>query len=381
MNFARPTETLLRHSHRRLRIAAFALGSICMVASTARADETTGKWSGSIEGRGNYFWERSTRVVVPEVKATVSAPNGIHVGAGYLLDAITSASISAGAASDDLATEYRHGVSAEAGEAFELGGEQLDLTLNAVYSSENDYKSLVVGLDSSLAIDDKDTTLSLSATGVNDAIKSNADPSFDGRLKGFTLGAGLTQVLTPVLVLTLGYQFGYLDGFLGNPYRRALSAGHAPEREAPPETRLRHSVSSRLAWFIPASDTGIHLLYTTYADSWDIAALAPELRIYQQITHDLLLRPRYRFYVQTKASFQRDRYPAGWTGPTTADPKLTGLTTHTIGLTVEYRLGFLANSVFDFARDAWLDIGIDRYLSTSSFGNGVAGSVGGRLEF
>jgi hypothetical protein len=318
---------------------------------------------------------------VPEVKATVTAPNGLHVGAGYLLDAISSASISSGANSDSVATEYRHGLSAEVGKPFDLGTAELDVAVSTIYSTENDYTSIGVGLQSDLLLDEKNTKLSFSATGVKDSIKSNADPAFDGHLAGFTVGAGFEQVLSPVLVLTFGYQFGYLDGYLGNPYRSALSSATAPEREAPPDTRVRHGASAGLAWHIPASDTTLRLLYGTYVDSWNVAAITPELRVYQQITRDLLVRPRYRFYAQTKASFLRARYPGGWTGGTTADPKLSALITHTVGLTVEYRLRFLADTVFDFARDAWLDLGIDRYFTNSSFGNAIIGTAGGRIEF
>ncbi len=362
--------------------ALFLLSLACWwCSSLALAQDNAGSWGGSIEGRGNYFWERSTRVIVPEVKATVTAPDGTHLGAGYLLDAISSASISAGAGNDQVATEYRHGLGLDAGKPFELGGSQLDLGVHGIYSTENDYTSLAVGLNSSLWLNEKNTKLSLLATGVSDQIKSNADPSFDGHLKGLSAGAGIEQVLSPVLVLTLNYQFGYLDGYLGNPYRRALSAAHAPEREAPPGTRYRHGISSHLSWFIPATDTAVHLLYATYVDSWDVAAVIPEIRIYQQLTRDFLVRPRYRLYAQTKASFQRPKYPAGWDGPTTADPKLSALTTHTVGLSLEYRMSFLAHTVFDFAKDAWLDVAVDRYFSNSSFGNAVLGTAGGRLEF
>lgn len=367
----------------RLQLAIFALLMIaCSHAAIAQADE--GRWSGSIEGRGNYFWERSTRVVVPEVKATVVSPNGVRVGAGYLLDAITSASIASGVSEDEAGTEYRHGIGLEVGKEFDLGSTQLDVALNGVYSTENDYKSLVYGLSTSLLLDEKNTKLTLSATHVQDDIESNADPMFAGELSGMSLGAGFEQLIGPSLVFSLSYQFGYLQGFLGNPYRYAKFADGAPRRESHPDTRYRHSVTSRLAWHLPsdAIDTSIHLLYTVYADSWDIAALSPELRVYQMVTRDFLLRPRYRFYIQSKAWFQTEGvYPAGWDDAFTGDPKMAELTTHTLGLAVEYRLSFLADTFLDFASAASLDIGFDRYWSTSTFGNGVMATAGGRLEF
>jgi hypothetical protein len=322
--------------------------------------------------------------VVPEIKARVISPNGVRIGAGYLVDAITSASIAAAATSDQVRTELRHGVHADVGKELDFGDKQLDLTLLGAFSLENDYRSIIYGLRTSLAWAERASKLSLTASRVQDRVLSNADRSFDRPLSGVTVGPSFEQVLAPVLVLTVSYQFGYLQGYLGNPYRRAAFASHAPEREDPPETRLRHTASARLAWYLSGTRTALHLIYTTYADSWDIAALSPELRVYQELGRDLLLRPRYRLYLQSAASFAppaSGKYAAGYMGPTTNDPKLAALRTHTIGLAVEYRLGFLATTVFDFAKNAWLDIGFDRYLSNSSFGNGIIGTAGAILPF
>ncbi|MFI5305957.1 MAG: DUF3570 domain-containing protein [Polyangiales bacterium] len=337
-----------------------------------------------MEGRGNYFWERSTRVVVPEAKLKLTSPNGVRLGAGYLVDAITSASIAAAATSDQLKTELRHGVHADVGKELDLGSSELDLTVLGAYSTENDYRSWIYGLRSSLSWGERASKLSLTASRVQDRVLSNADRTFDRPLSGVTVGPSFEQVLAPVLVLTVSYQLGYLQGYLGNPYRRAAFASHAPEREAPPETRLRHEASARLAWYLPGSRTALHLLYSAYADSWNIAAISPELRVYQQIGPDLLLRPRYRLYLQSAASFAppaSGKYPAGYLGPTTNDPKLEALRTHTIGLAIEYRLGVFADTVFDFAKTAWLDVGFDRYLSNSSFGNGIIGTAGAVVPF
>jgi hypothetical protein len=350
--------------------------------SPALAQETTGAWGGSLEGRGNYYYERSTRVMVPTGKIKIVSPDGFRIGVGYLVDVISSASIAqSGSRSDKVGQELRHGISAELGKELELGSAQLDLTLTGTYSTESDYKSIVYGLISSLALNEKNTRLTLGATGVQDEVRSNADPTFNKPLTGFTLGPSLEQVINPVLVLTVGYQFGYLQGFLANPYRRAL-VGPLPYPENHPPERFRHNISSRLAWFLPRSNTAIHLLYSAYFDSWDIAALAPELRIYQQLGADWMLRPRYRFYVQSKAYFERPgRYPVGWQGYVTNDPKMAEMRTHTLGLSVEYRLSALRGTAFDFAKDTWLDIAFERYWSTSSFGNGVIGTLGGRLVF
>src|SRR5690606_10000067 len=92
------------------RIALFALLACALVFATsfAFADEVSGGVTGAVMARNNYYLERSTRVVAPEVGARLDFPSGATVEAVYLVDAITSASLAAGALEDVAFTEVRH---------------------------------------------------------------------------------------------------------------------------------------------------------------------------------------------------------------------------------------------------------------------------------
>lgn len=352
-----------------------------MAAGIVRADEASGTWTGSVEGRGNYFWERSTRVVVPTISVATEAPNGVRISADYLVDVIASASIAqTGGGNDGVFTELRHGVAASVGKSFGVGESDLDLTLHGRYSTEDDYESRVYGLASSLALNEKNTTLSLGVTRVDDTVLSNANPNFEGELQGLTTTVGLSQVMSPVLIASISYQLGYLQGFLGNAYRNAL-VGPLPHAEDPPNERFRHNVEGQLAYRIVDSGTTLALAYRTYVDSWDIAALTPEARVYQSVGESFVVRLRYRFYAQSQADFYRARYPTGYTGPVTSDPKMSAFESHQIGLKLAYKLAFLDGSFLGFAKDAWLDLSVDRQFCSSSFGNNIVASAGGRLPF
>ncbi len=369
-------------------LASIALLLALIVSPTARADEASGTWTGSIEGRGNYYWERSTRVIVPEIEAKVVTPFGLRATAGYLVDAISSASIAqTGSDVDAVFTEYRHGARLELGKEFDLTNVQIDPSVHLTYSTEDDYTSFIYGAGVDFSFDERVNKISLGVTLVNDAIEANNDPTWEGELNGITTAVGYERVLNPYMVLTLGYQLGLLEGFLGNAYRSVVFEQGAPVREAPPGTRVRHNASARVAFFVPQTRTAFHLIHRAYIDSWDIGALTPELRVLQEVGDDLLIRAHYRFHAQTAASFLRRggrQYPgasAAYRGATSNDPKLAAIETHTFGIGVEYRLSFLSNTFLDFASDATIDLSVDRYLSTSTFGNGVMASAGGRLPF
>jgi hypothetical protein len=221
--------------------------------------------------------------------------------------------------------------------------------------------------------------LSLSLSHLRDHVESNLDPRFAESLYGVTARFSIERVINRYMALSAGYTLADLNGFLANPYRRAL-VGPLPYPETHPRTRLRHNATAHLSLSVPPLDSALHLLYRAYADSWQIAALSPEARVYTQLGADVVLQLRYRFYTQTAAYFFRRSYPVDWDGYVTNDPKMTALRTHTLSGAVELRLGMLADTALDFARDASLDLMISRYLSTSAYGNGWIVTAGCRAE-
>lgn len=380
-----------------LRVVTLLLAIGSGLPQRALADEASGSFTGYIEARLNYYLERSTRVYMPAVRSEVEAPNGIRVRGAYALDVISSASIAqTGGEVDAVFTELRHGIGAMGvAKKFDTGKAELDIGMHGTYSIEDDYRSWIYGLVTSLALDEKNTTISLALTRVDDTIEKNSDPDFSERLGGTTVGVGVEQLLSPVLKLNVGYQFSYLEGFLGNVYRTALVGGTPddngvlmgglPQPELPPEERARHNFEAQLAWYLPDSWTTLQLYYRTYFDSWEIKAQTPELRVYQQFGPDFLVRGRYRFYTQTRAYFAPEegqtRYPVGYAGPVTSDPKMTTFHSHQVGLQLAYRLSFLSDSFLGFAESATIDLSVDRQFCTSSFGNNWIATAGGRLPF
>ena len=368
-------------------VAGLCAAWLVLSGGAARADEASGDWSGALEGRGNYFWERSTRVIVPEGRIDLEAPNGIRMNAEYLVDVISSASIGQGVTEDGVLTELRHGVGAGVGKELSIGdGTQLDLALRGTYSTEDDYTSFIYGFDTALSLDQRNTKLMLGATVVSDEIEANNDPMFHGQLDGLTVSLGVERVVNRTLTVSAAYQLAHLDGYLGNAYLRVVFENGAPLRESPPKTRTRHNASAHAAFFIPVTDTTLHLGYRAYIDSWDMVALTPEVRVCEQLG-DTVLSVSYRFYIQTRAEFaEEDGRYAGSSDTdaavdTTNDPKLLAMRSHTLGLMLEHQLGFLEGTPLDFASEATIDLRVDRYWSSNTFGNGIIATAGGRLPF
>lgn len=379
------------------------LGSLLALLLTApsstRADEASGRWTGRVETRGSYYWERSTRVVAPTIGARLDSPHDVTVQGYYLVDSITSASVAAGALIDVGFREIRHEGSVSVGGERDLGERQLAMTGGVRVSREPDYTSLSGSLSARLSLNERNTVVGLNLTYLHDEVRqvfrlgsqirppmgsgmSGAAPfeeSFDGVISSLYV----EQVVNTRLVLTAGYDFGYLDGFLASPYRQVQVDG-VLRAESHPDLRRRHTLWGRAQLAVPEARGALHFLLRAYADDWDIRALSTETRWYQDLGAHVLLRLRHRFYTQSASFFESGLAQPSYSGNPrhfTADPKMQRFHDHEAGFAFVTHLGFLAGSGLGFLENAEIELAVDYRWSTNRFGDAVFGALVARIPF
>ncbi len=333
---------------------------LCALLAPPRADAERGRMT----LYGNYYRERSTRVIQPGVMVTVQAPDErFVVGAGYLLDAITSASIAAGSMAvtggDFVFNEYRHEtigtVSSKLG-PWQLGG-------HFRYSTETDYLARDAGVHLARELLQRTITLSLQYTyGFNRAfaLRGPADrnPWCGGMiattdclddnagnknlLQTHYLAAGYTHVLTPKMLIQLTAEGTFMRGPMDNPYREATIPNGFPE--AHPRKRDRLALTGALRYAFPKARLYLDPRYRFYVDDWGIRSNALDNRLHIRITRNLRARLRYRFYTQTQAWFYRDDmiYSGELGEARSGDPKMDNFMSHTPGFQLTWRLDGLA---------------------------------------
>jgi hypothetical protein len=284
---------------------------------------------GTLTMRGAYYKERATRVVQPMLDGTFQVGDHGTADGHLLVDAITSASSSSGAAGEEPFTERRY--EGGGGYAHELAWGKLRGDFRM--SSEPDYVSLFGGASVELGLAEKNTVLALGVGGGHDKI-SNAGSqtpfsvAIEDTLDTALVTASVSQLLSPNLVVSAGYDLTYLSGYQQNPYR-FVSVGTMALAERHPDTRTRHAAAATARWFLPVTETTLIGAYRFYADSWGVRASTPELRVVQPLGDLAELGVRYRFHAQGAADFikpmysESDRYRSD-------DEKLTEFTTHTI---------------------------------------------------
>jgi len=376
-------------------LLAISIGLLGVHPKRSNADAVTGTWTGDAQVRGNYYWDRSTRVLAPEFIAQLEAPQGSRMRVDYLVDAITSASQAAGALEDTRFTEVRHEVDLKGGHEFIERKNPVDLFGGFRFSREPDYFSFASMFQPTIWLADRATMFRGRMSYRHDEIGQNlrggsqqrpgnmggtSADRFRETLDAISVAAGWDQVLTRTLLLEVGYDFTYQWGFLANPYRSVLG-GQRPEVH--PDQRFRHLLMSRLAWYIPRSRTSLQVLYRSYIDNWKVGAVNPEFRIYQEMSPFFQTRLRYRYYTQTASFFYKsnqndytfdDQYVSN-------DPKMSAFHVNEFGVQFLVLGSFLEGRAHRSIAGAQFDISFNYRWNTNAFGNQVVAQTGLRIPF
>ncbi|MCA6064994.1 DUF3570 domain-containing protein [Thalassolituus marinus] len=184
---------------------------------------------------------------------------------------------------------------------------QIDGTLGglAAISIENDYRSLALGVDGSLELFNKHTTLngslsmSLDELSPTDADISADRSRADGRGKrSVSLYEGITQIIDKNRVIQVGLGYTRLSGYLSDPYRW---------EDRRPGQRDQLTVTAQYRQFMPLwGGAAIHGDYRYYSDNWGIRSHTLTARWAQNLNmapFSFQLTPMLRYYRQTAAEF------------------------------------------------------------------------------
>jgi hypothetical protein len=261
--------------------------------------------------RGVYYREHSTRVVQPMVLVTADLPLGYDVGAHALVDAVTSASVAAGANLDEIFTEYRKEGGVTVGKTID----RLRAALSYRQSREPDYVSQTGAASFTYGVWDNSGTVGLVLAYSRDSIRPLRLPRKS--LDVYFGGAWWAQSLTPTTLGQIGYDVMVMDGYFANPYIKHPNLG----RDKLPLTRVRHAMAARVGHYLPQTGSGLQLHYRFYIDTggrdgtdpegeaaslrypWGLTSHSVEARLFQELGRDFELRLSYRYHSQGDAGF------------------------------------------------------------------------------
>lgn len=244
------------------------------------------------------------------------------------------------------------------------------VSVGAAFSTEHDYRSRALSLQTTIDSDDKNTTWALGLGGSDDDINPvNLIVTNESRQTVSVL-AGVTRVFTPVDIGQLTYTHSSGHGYYSDPYKLVDN-----------RPRDRNQDTLLMQWnhrFVDADATG-RFSYRYYRDSYGIRAHTLSAEWVQSLADGWTVTPSLRLYSQRAADFYFDPvydvnlgapFPPGYVfgGPayTSADQRLSAFGAATAGIKIAKQLG----------KDWNVDLKLERYEQRGAwrvFGDGSPG--------
>jgi hypothetical protein len=303
-------------------------------------------------------WNREA-VIIPAVEAPAGSQEAV--------DAITTASrpIARDADAFEDFTKIRNEITGE------LGYKRVNV--GYYVSKESDYFAQQVKGNVDRDFFGQNLNLSAGTSYSWDSIEPLADQ--DGTSEKDTkttvhVNVVATQVVTPTTLLRVGGEFNFVEGLQHNPYR-SVYAGGGPVRERHPDKRDRRDLFVKVTQYF-GNQSSIRGEYRLYNDDWGIDSHTLGARLSQYVTDRMWVRYRYRYYTQDAADFARDEYETsdGIDGYRTGDYRLTELSSHLFGATLDVNLGTLS-STSTILQQLGLTLTYERYFNSNNFSANV----------
>lgn len=321
--------------------------AVLLLASTAHAEDAVLLW-------GNYYLERSTRVIAPSVTLYKDVAGG-QGRFTYLVDQITSAS-GAFTATDEPFSEYRQDFNVQYDRELLPG---LKPGIGARYSYEGDYRSHSVRAQLEYELD-ATTTLFGRFDYRYDIIGQRGRQGFRDTLHTGYFSLQLTQVLTGRWTAGGALDVDVFRGYQENPYRV----------EQHPRERERYALSLWTAYRFETNTTA-RLSYVIGAGSWELVGHTIGLTLTQQIVPGLEVQPLFRYHTQNGVFFVElvDNF-------ITTDPKLRALETAMVGGQIMWSLSWLNGTPLAFMAGGRIQPSYYFYHQTNRYGDAHIAQLG-----
>ena len=348
----------------RLQLAGVVALGLIAAAGVARADDAfTAKTQ-------IYVDNNHTTVVSPLVAISRDAWKGGTVGASYVADVVSSASIDVVSNATTHMNDFRSEITGSLTQKLRA----TTLSASYIYSIEHDYESHTAKLGVSQDLFQRNTTLSLGLTFVHNAVGRTGDQAFHRELLVGGLGASWTQVLAKKTIAQLSYTFTYNNGFQSSPYRFVPVLGPTGEAEfkvpeTMPDQRFRHAFVAGVNQHL-FTDSAIQADYRFYFDDWSMKSHTVQLR-YFVTWKDVTLRLRERFYYQNGVYFFKPHYDDVEAFMTT-DRESSTMWSNLVGAKISWRLPWVHRALELEVKGDFLYI---HYVDDALLGQQMGGTV------
>ena len=267
-----------------------------------------------------YFDSFDVSVVYPNISLTRRVSESTSLTGRYLVDMVTAASISDVQAGQEEAVDAVTSASSRGGAGLPsfddvrhevgLGLTQLvaerTLSLNGIYSRENDYSSATLAGTLTQSFAKKNTTLQLGFVQSWDKVfPVTKDWTRDKNVT--TVSASLSQLLGKRLIAQVLYSYTRNTGHLSDAYKFVAIDGESFD-PVHPDRRIRQAASARINYRLGAK-SAVQVGYRYYWDTWDVNSHTLSGLYQRHLSPAVTLGVGLRSYLQSRAFFFKPAYP------------------------------------------------------------------------
>jgi hypothetical protein len=271
------------------------------------------------ENSASYHYEdyneADGRIAVKTQSALLEQDIGtdMHVKVQGVIDAIAGATPNgqpAPAGSDQVVLTTMHERRKAWNADFTRQLATVNLDFGVANSREGKYTSTALSLNTQADFNEKNTTLLVGIAGTDDRVKVfYQTPWAKKRTEDFIVG--LRQLLDLNTSVSLDFSWGRATGALTDPYKLVQKTVQvAPGVFLPftygenrPDHRTKWTVLASVNHAYPEVKGALDASYRFYHDTYGIDAHTLELAWLQHVGGKLVLKPGFRFYAQSAASF------------------------------------------------------------------------------
>jgi len=204
---------------------------------------------------------------------------------------------------------------------FDMYNKKSSWGVSTAFSTENDYESNSISGKYSRYLNDKNTTVNVSASFSSDTIQPTDGEIFSLRpineeKQSTGFGLGFSQIVSKNLVLGASFNYAFYEGFLSDPYKEFyienLSIANADgvlEAQGPaiiadirPNEREQFAFNLQARRFFTDLNAALHTDYRFFNSSWGTDSSTVNVAWFQNFGK-LQIIPRVRYYNQSSADF------------------------------------------------------------------------------
>jgi hypothetical protein len=250
-----------------------------------------------------YHDSDATTIWTAATGVTAGLDERWELGARYLIDVVSSASVDVITQATGRFEDTRHDIAASGG----LREPDRSLVAGYSHSTEHDWQSHNASLSGSLDVLQQNLTLSASLGFQDNTITRANSFGFEQSLRVFLGTLGASYTLTPRDLIAISLASSYYDGFQSSPYRYVTVAGQAL-LERQPEQRFRQALVLRHHHYL-GDGWALRSHARLYADTYGVKSLTLGAEsVFESAPFDVALG--LRGYQQTRADFYRAAYPS-----------------------------------------------------------------------